>query len=104
VGRAIGGSKHGHLLCSIDASMAVRLSGVGVKMPTLLGEAAMDHKTFAKLCDATMAASYHQLEKPEWTKGSEDKPFSDYVHKAAQLVGAITVLADRSRALSIPRA
>jgi len=71
----------------------------------------MDHKTFAKQCDETMAAinkltaSYHQLDKPEWAKVSEDKPFSDYVHKAAaQLVGAITVLADRSRALSHPRA
>ena len=70
----------------------------------------MDHKTFAKQCDETMAvinkltASYHQLEKTESARGSEDRPFSDYVHKAAQLVGAITVLADRSRALSNPRA
>ena len=54
----------------------------------------MDHKTFAKQCDETMAvinkltASYHQLEKTESARGSEDRPFSDYVHKAAQLVGA----------------
>lgn len=88
----------------------MRPAGVGVKMPALSREAAMDHKIFAKQCDETMAAintltaSYHRLEKPEWAKGSEDKPFSDYVHKAALLVGAITVLADRSRALSKPRA
>jgi len=79
-------------------------------MAALSREAAMDHKTFAKQCDETMAvinkltASYHQLEKTESARGSEDRPFSDYVHKAAQLVGAITVLADRSRALSNPRA
>jgi hypothetical protein len=79
-------------------------------MAALSREAAMDHKAFAKQCDETMAAinkltaSYHQLDKPEWAKASEDKPFSDYVHKAAQLVGAITVLADRSRALSHPGA
>jgi hypothetical protein len=88
----------------------MRLAGVGVNKPALSREAPMDHNTFAKQCDETMAAinkltaSYHHLEKPEWAKGSEDKPFSDYVHKAAQLVGAITVLADRSRALSNPRA
>jgi hypothetical protein len=70
----------------------------------------MDHKAFAKQCDETMAAinkltaSYHQLERPEWAIGLEDRPFSDYVHKAAQLVGAITVLANRSRALSNPKA
>ena len=61
----------------------------------------MNHKTFAKQCDETMAAtnkltaSYHQLDKLDWAKASEDKPFSDYVHKAAQLVGAITVLIAR---------
>jgi hypothetical protein len=82
----------------------------GAKIPELSMEAAVDHKAFAKRCDETMTAinnltaSYHELEKPEWARGSEDKLFSDYVHKVAQLVGAITALADRSRALSNPSA